>query len=520
MDYLINSLRPTQREALPGQTENSAGGFSWEIDCWSRLRRFLILGSEGGSYYVSERKLTTENLFCLRECVAEDGPRTVQEIVQISDSGRAPKNDPAIFGLAFCASEGGDRTRSAALGSLQSVCRTGTHLFTFARFVSAQRGWGRGLRKAVGSWYLDKDEEKLALQLVKYRQREGWSHRDLLRLSHPKATGAKNDLLSWAVGKGAKELHGMVGGHVAALHAATAKGTAELIREFDLPREAINPEFLKDPLVWDALLEKMPLTAMIRNLGNMSKCGLVTPYSDATGTIVARLLDQIRLKQARVHPIQILAALLTYRQGHGTRGSGEWDVAPQIVDALDDAFHLSFGNVEPTGQRVMLALDVSGSMSWGEIAGVPGLTPRLGSAAMALITARTEARYEILAFSDELVGLQLTAKATLSETEQAISNLRFGGTDCALPIQMARQTGREVDLFVVYTDSETWSGGMHPAQALKEYRRASGIDAKLVVVGMVSNGFTIADPNDDGMLDVVGFDTATPNLLTEFAHGF
>jgi hypothetical protein len=44
-------------------------------------------------------------------------------------------------------------------------------------------------------------------------------------------------------------------------------------------------------------------------------------------------------------------------------------------------------------------------------------------------------------------------------------------------------------------------------------------DARLVVGGMVSNGFSIADPNDPGMLDVVGFDTATPQLISDFARG-
>ena len=74
-----------------------------------------------------------------------------------------------------------------------------------------------------------------------------------------------------------------------------------------------------------------------------------------------------------------------------------------------------------------------------------------------------------------------------------------------------------MDTFVIYTDSETWAGDVHPAQALREYRAWSGIDARLVVVGMVSNGFSIADPADPGMLDVVGFDTATPQLISDFA---
>ena len=36
---------------------------------------------------------------------------------------------------------------------------------------------------------------------------------------------------------------------------------------------------------------------------------------------------------------------------------------------------------------------------------------------------------------------------------------------------------------------------------------------------MLADEFSIADPNDPGMLDVVGFDTATPQLVSDFARG-
>ena len=85
--------------------------------------------------------------------------------------------------------------------------------------------------------------------------------------------------------------------------------------------------------------------------------------------------------------------------------------------------------------------------------------------------------------------------------------------------QCVLEGGRRVDTFVVYTDSETWAGDIHPVQSLRAYRAASGIDPRLIVVGMVSNGFSIADPSDPGMLDVVGFDTATPQLISDFASG-
>ena len=60
----------------------------------------------------------------------------------------------------------------------------------FIDYVGTMRGWGRGLWKAVANWYLAKSPGEAAFQSVKYRQRYNWTHRDLLRKAHPKATGA------------------------------------------------------------------------------------------------------------------------------------------------------------------------------------------------------------------------------------------------------------------------------------------------------------------------------------------
>jgi 60 kDa SS-A/Ro ribonucleoprotein len=213
-----------------------------------------------------------------------------------------------------------------------------------------------------------------------------------------------------------------------------------------------------------------------------------------------------------------------------------WTPVPAIVDALDAAFYTAFENVEPTDRRLLLALDVSGSMVGGSVAGVPGLSPRDASAALALVTAATESRYETVGFFsgkggwksgrstwagrvDGLTPLTISPRQRLDDVLRTIDGLPFGGTDCALPMLYAQARKLEIDTFVIYTDSETWAGDVHPARALADYRRASGIDARLIVVGMVSNGFSIADPNDPGMLDVVGFDTATPQLISDFARG-
>ena len=137
---------------------------------------------------------------------------------------------------------------------------------------------------------------------------------------------------------------------------------------------------------------------------------------------------------------------------------------------------------------------------------------------MALVTAAVEPSYICLGFSDELVPLAISPRQRLDDVVKIMASIPFGRTDCALPMLWAAENKVVVDNFVVYTDSETWYGKVHPVQALREYRNKFNAKAKLIVVAMTGNGFTIADPNDAGMLDVVGFDTATPAVIADFGR--
>jgi 60 kDa SS-A/Ro ribonucleoprotein len=507
------------------QVRNSAGGYAYPVDDWTRLDRFLILGSEGGSYYASEKNLTIKNAKSLVRCIETDGIRTVKRIAEISASGRAPKNDAALFALAVCSKYGDVATKQAAYEAFKNIVRIGTHLFQFNEEVKGFRGRGRWLRRVNTAWYNTKPADALAYQAVKYQNRNGWTHRDLLRLTKPVPPDPEhNAVYRWIVkGEVAAEAPEIIKG-TAQIRSITgdtqsaAREASELIRTYKLPREVVPTQLLNSPKVWEALLENMPMTAMIRNLATMTRVGLIGPGSDAAKTVQNRLTNQDMLKKARIHPIAVLSALKTYAQGRGVRGTNTWGPVQSVVDALDKAFYLAFKNVEPTGKRWVLGMDVSASMGCGMIAGVPGLTPMIGGAAMAMITAKTEENHEIIAFSHEIVPVDISRKKRLDDVIRAFS-MPFGATDCALPMVWAMKNRVKADVFAVYTDSETWCGTIHPIQALQEYRNKTGIPAKLIVVGMVSNGFSIADPDDGGMLDVVGFDTATPALMTDFVKG-
>jgi 60 kDa SS-A/Ro ribonucleoprotein len=527
-----------QSQPIRGSTQvrNSGGGFSWEVDDWTRLDRFLILGAEGGTYYIAERDLVKQN----HEAIV----------------GRAPKNDPAIFALALVVTHGNAQAKSHAFVNLGKVCRIGTHLFHFAEYVNAMRGWGRGLRNAVGHWYMDRAIDNLALQTVKYQQRDGWSHGDLLRLAHPKAPSAQHDaVFRWVLNgtgsNGEREIkrkvngedrvakYGAVGALPGLIEAfeqakrATMPGEiVKLIGEFDVPREAIPTQWLNEAIVWEALLDRMPMTAMIRNLGKMASLGLLGPFSEAKKLIVRKLRDATALKRARIHPLAVLVAQKIYAQGHGDKGALKWSPVTAIVDALDEAFYATFQNVEPCRKPLLLALDVSGSMTQSMIAG-SCISAREASAAMALITAATEPECEIIAFSAPGAGryggmhgggepgitrVNISPRMRLAEVIKVIEAIPMGGTDCAMPMVWATRNKLNVSAFITYTDSETWAGNIHPAQALRQYRTEFVGDVKAVVVGMTSNGFTLADPNDRGMLDVVGFDTSVPAVIADFVR--
>ncbi len=269
----------------------------------------------------------------------------------------------------------------------------------------------------------------------------------------------------------------------------------------------------------------MPTFALLRNLATMTRVGLLTPFSDATAYVTERLTDddywgrdwtQSRYKPP--HPLNVLVALRTYGAGQGGRSRTRWEPVGRIVDALDAAFYKAFGAVEPTGLRTLIALDISASMAF-TVAGTP-LSCREAAAAMAMITARVEPRYEVVAFSARslrhygIKPVSITPGQRLDDVMDHVHSMPAGGTDCALPMLHALELEREVDLFVVLTDNETWAGRVHPIKALRLYRRKMNPEAALAVVGMTATDFSIADPRDPRMLDVVGFDTATPQAIS------
>lgn len=528
-------------QAKPNQIKNTAGGFVFQVSDQSRLELFLILGVDGGTYSVSEVLHAKTNVKFLNEMIERDEAGVLKTIVDISVNGRAYKQSPALFALASIIVNG--KNKQAVKAVFNQVVRTGTHLYETVNYLNSMGGWGRAKREIVSSWF-DRDADKLAYQVVKYRSRKfgdnTWTMQDVMRKAHPQ--NVNTSVADFVLGKphaAIDDLRVIEGFGVL----QKAKSADEVLDTLDthtmLSWEMIPTQFLKDVRIWKMLFANGQLRgqALVRNITRLARYGAFKDMMFAA-QYAAALTDQKMIEQTRLHPINFLNAVVVYTEGQMKRTKDrygfdreervrDWDVESVILDALNEGFHQSFKSIEPAGKRTMLAIDVSHSMS----AKANGLDLSCAqvSAAMAMTIARTEPAHIIRGFTSNthdwsgrnsgLTDLGISARTDLATAMRRVERNNWGGTDCSLPITWAMEQNVAVDTFVVITDNDTWAGDIHPFEALKEYRRKTGIDARMAVLGVQATDFTIADPSDAGMLDFCGFDSNAPRVLADFSAG-
>lgn len=506
------------------QVVNNTGGFVYQVDDKQRLERFLILGVDRGTYYVSEKDLAKENVSWLEGLISRS-PKLVLDVVSdVSTSGRAFRNGPAIFVLALLLNKAPADFKSEVVSAVPKIARTATMIYELADYIDKMGGWGRAKRRAISGWFTSKTPDQLAFQAVKYRQRNGWTLRDLMRLSHP--VGVDQNVGNFILGKSDFVSDVEVINGFQMMQKANSvdgyDGVLHILQEYNLPWETIPTQFLKSPEVWKTLFYNNQLNgqALIRNIVRLTRIGAFDD-PDFVEDYATKMVNEEMIRKTRLHPVQYLLAGITYDKGQLDRNDAwhssrrkDWTENMKIKGALDDGFYAAFSTVEPTGKRIRIGVDVSGSMSWSSAVGAD-LTAAEGAAAMAMVLARTEDYVEVLGFSSTLKDLKISSTDSLATVLRKTKDNNFGWTNPSLLIDKATA---DIDAFVVITDNEV-NHGNHPSQSLKNYRNKKSLDSKLIVMGMTATDFTIADPSDPGMLDVVGFDANAPKVVTEFMKG-
>ncbi len=510
--------------AIPGREKemaaNNGGGFSFVIDNWGVYDRFLMLGSESAGYYVGKKEITAQGFDTTIKCIKEDGLRAVMRAVEYSIAGRAPKNDPAVVAIALAAVYGNEATVAAAYEALPRVARTGTWLFLFVSILDSLGKWNAAAKRGVATWYNTKTVDRLAVQLLKYQSRNGWAHRDVLRLAHVKPTSdVQSNLFRYSI-KGELPFGAAVPQVLIDFEMLKRTDSKKevlniVLSNDDITWEMVPTQWLKDADILSALVKNMGLTAVIRKLGILTANGVIAPMSQGSKDIIAKLGDAEQLAKQRIHPITLLQAFKQYGMGRGEKGSTVWTPDQRVLDAIDTAFYDSFKSVEKTDDNYFLGVDCSGSMGGAMVNGSPNLTAIEVAGVMAMAIVKNQKNFWVGGFNTKMGELKISPSMRLDQVTKTMLAFSWGGTNCALPFITAKQMKMPVDRFVTITDNET-NCGPHPAQAIRDYRSAMGIASKSVVVGTSVSQFTVADPKDPNQMDIAGFDSACPQLIATF----
>lgn len=532
MNYKFFTQKKTgtpQTQPIPGREaemiQGRSGGLMFDAGIWKMLRRCLLIGTAQSTYYAGKQELTEDFVEVVRQAIAEDASRVAQEILYASN-GRAINNSAPIFALVLLSMGEVPEAKKAFQEIFTSVVRTGSHFYEWLNYTKSLRGFGKVIREVGKNWLSREDVKGLAYQLLKYQQRNGFSHRDALRLFHVKPpTKDHQQLFEWVV-KGWEELPTEIPSTALAQIwwyewlKRHPERTHEAISLGRLTHEMAAPVGKMDKLAWQLLFNEMPIGAMLRNLGSLTELGVLR--SDALANldrVEVVLNDKEYLRQGRIHPIDVLKALKTYQSG-GRLGRSQktWHPVARIVDILEKAVEFSFDVVEPTGKVFMHAVDISGSMS-GCVVDSVGLSCCEIATTMALVTAKAEKNYMIRGFSTEFRDLGISKKDSFSSAIRKASNQNFGGTDAAVAYEWMTEHKFKADVICFWTDSESWAGYRHPTQALSKYRRQVNQDIKAVYVTLAPYQITLVDPQDPLSWDMGGFDPGVPRVIQMLATG-
>lgn len=509
------------------------------ISEWDLLKRYIMLGVDHEkplSFGRLNDNETQNKIECLEKLLKD--PENYQKILDLITEyiPRAYKKATLIYILARCCASKEAKLRSEAYKILPILCNIPTHLFTFVEMyenicktLNNSTGWNKLQKQAIAKWYLDKDPRNLVYLVTKYKNRNNWTHADILRLSHIKYPNSIYDTLFRYITKGYEEylnkleklrmsedmidsclyIKEYIEGYEELKTLDQEPRAIELINKFNFVREHIPTSLLNSPDIWNALAQEMPMVAMLRNLNKLNAVKLFEKYPETKNKLITRLNSESDIKASKVHPLQVLISLKMNCQNDG--------FDKELKFALNTAFKHAFKNVEDTGKRFLIALDVSGSMSSNTVNGINCMSACEISCAMAMIIKATQKSCDIMGFADTFRYLDLNPDDTLDKNLNKIHNQNFGRTDCSLPFRWSLENNKQYDAVIVFTDNETNSNIMKPVDVLRVYRNKTGINCKLIVVATSTNDISIADRSEPmNMLDISGFSADTPMIINDF----
>ncbi len=520
-------LRNPVHAPLPGMIANDTGGYAYKTSPLVDLGRYLILGTTKSTYYLNPETLVMRADDTILNALSVDPAGALELVAQISDGGRAPSNEPALYVLANALIHEDVKVRNMAGAAFGHVVRTGTHFLHLVGYIQMlNQGrkpsvWsgtrGRHIREIVGNWINSLGANNVLFQVLKYPSRDGMSWKDALRLVHVKPVGEHMpEVLGYAAGKiGAVELP-LFERYVQVRTAKTIGDFGE-INLADIPFEWLDTKWRNDKDVWLRLMPTLGVKAALWNVTNLAEKGFLNDR-ELAGALLVRITDVALAKRQRVHPVDFWKTYNVYKNGSRATKGGDtkyWEVSTGILNALERGIFNSFANVEPSGLRFLVGVDCSMSMQSGGVPGMDSVTPEVASMVLAKLFSGIEPTTTVVGFATRISDITGGLKNATSIAHVMSANARHGeSTNLGLPIEFALKRDGPYDCIVIVTDGQD-NTGEHPQILMEQYWKGRNPNCVLVHMQMTGGTMVTIGKEDPRVLNIPGFDTNVFQTIVE-----
>ncbi len=391
------------------------------------------------------------------------------------------------------------------------VVDNGKMLRTFVQIMrsgqTGRKSLGSAPKRMVANWLINASDRALLQANVGNDP----SLADVIKMVHPKPESkAREALFAWIIGKPCDVALLPENVQDFLRFKKTGRG-----RVPDVPFQMLTQLELSTKQ-WAGIAENASWQMTRMNLNTFLRHGVLA-LPKMRRMIADRLRDPDLIAKARVFPYQLMTAYQALSA----------EMPEEIREALHDAMELSVQNVPKLRGQVVVAPDVSGSMS-GAVTGYrKGATTATRFVDVAgLVSAavlRRNPSATVLPFEVKVRETRLEPRDTILTNAARLADQWGGGTNCAAPLQWLLKKGRAPDLVIIVSDNQSWAhnqygnAGTVMMQAWEKLKQRNP-KAKLVCIDIAPYGTTQAKERAD-VLNIGGFSDTVFDQIAAFASG-